>query len=220
MGIKVIITGATGFVGEGVLLECLEHPQIDQILIAGRRPYNKSHPKIREIIIPDFMDIEAFTEQLKGYDACFFCAGISSRGLSEKEYRYITYDITLHFAEKLASLNPGMIFNYISGAMTDSSEKGKIMWARIKGRTENALMQLPFRKVYNFRPGFIKPLNGQQNVSGFYKFIGNIFPFLRIFIPNMLIDMHDVGLAMINTVLYGYSKNILEISDMKLLTSK
>src|SRR5271168_2968449 len=160
--LRVIITGATGFVGEGVLFECLEHPAIEQVLLVSRKPYGLAHPKVRECIVPDFLDLDAVTGQLTGYDACFYCAGISSRGMSEANYSRITYDTTMHFAQKLAGLNPQMTFCHVSGSLTDSSEKGRVMWARVKGKTENALMRLPFKKVYNFRPGFMRPTPGQQ----------------------------------------------------------
>ena len=135
--LRIIITGATGMVGEGVLLECLEHPAVGQVLMVNRKPYPAKHPKLKECIVPDFLDLDGFTTQLIGYDACFYCAGVSSRGMSESEYSHITYDVTMHFAHKLASLNPRMIFDYVSGSLTDSTEKGRIMWARVKGKTEN-----------------------------------------------------------------------------------
>lgn len=169
MNFKVIITGATGMVGEGVLLECLQHPAIAEVLMVNRRPFALQHPKLKELILPDFLNPEGHDEALSGYDACFFCAGISSIGMKEAQYHTITYDTTLAFARKLASLNPAMIFDYISGAHTDSSEKGKLMWARVKGKTENALARLPFKQVYNFRPGFIKPSPQQKMYAGSLK---------------------------------------------------
>jgi uncharacterized protein YbjT (DUF2867 family) len=214
---KVIITGATGMVGEGVLFECLEHPAVEQVLIVNRRPYRETHPKLKQCVIPDFLDLDGFTSQLTGYDACFYCAGISSRGMTESEYRHVTYDVTMHFAGKLASLNPQMIFGYVSGALTDSSEKGRIMWARVKGKTENALMRSAFRKVYNFRPGFMKAMPGQQNIKPYYGAIGWLYPVLRLVFPNHVSTMRDVGLAMINSVLKGYPKQILEIKDINSL---
>jgi uncharacterized protein YbjT (DUF2867 family) len=215
--LKVIITGATGMVGEGVLFECLEHPAIEQVLMVNRKPYSAQHPKLKECIVPDFLDLDEFTNQLTGYDACFYCAGVSSRGMSESEYSHITYDITIHFAHTLARLNPQMIFNYVSGSLTDSSEKGRIMWARVKGKTENDLMRSGFRKVYNFRPGFMQPTPGQHNVKSYYKIIGWLYPFLRVLLPNQVSTMHEVGLAMINSVLKGYPKHVLEIRDINSL---
>ena len=167
--------------------------------------------------MPDFLDLGGFTSQLTGYDACFYCAGVSSRGMSESEYSRITYDITIHFAQELASLDPQMIFVYVSGALTDSSEKGRVMWARVKGRTENALMRCGFRRVYNFRPGFMKPTPGQRNIQWYYKAIGWMYPILRVALGNQVSTMRDVGLAMIHSVLKGYPKQVLEIRDINSL---
>lgn len=217
MSIKVIITGATGMVGEGVLLGCLAHPEVSQVLIVNRRASGFKHPKLKECIAPDFMNLEKVTDQLKSYDACFYCAGVSSVGMKEAGYMHVTYEITMHFAETLAGLNPGMVFTYVSGAFTDSSEKGRSMWARVKGKTENALMRLPFKKVYNFRPAFIKPATGQTNIPGFYKYISWLFPVFHTFLPNRVCTMSDIGQAMINCVLKGYSRQILEVRDIKLL---
>ncbi len=215
---KVILTGATGMVGEGVLLECLQNPAVDQVLLINRKPYaGPAHPKLHEAIVPDFLHLESVTAQLAGYDACFFCAGVSSAGMKEPEYTHITYNLTLHFAETLARLNPHMTFCYISGAMTDSSEKGHTMWARVKGRTENALMRLPFRQVYNLRPGFMKATPGQQNIKVYYHLIGWAYPLLRTFFPNYASTLQEVALAMIHAVTRGYPKHILEIKDIKLL---
>ena len=215
--LRIIITGATGMVGEGVLLECLQHPAVGQVLMVNRKPYPAKHPKLKECIVPDFLDLDGFTTQLIGYDACFYCAGVSSRGMSESEYSHITYDVTMHFAHKLASLNPRMIFDYVSGSLTDSTEKGRIMWARVKGKTENTLMKCGFKRVYNFRPGFMKPTPGQRNIKSYYNFIGWLYPLLRLLFPNHVCTMREVGLAMINSVLKGYPKQILEISDIKAL---
>ena len=217
MEIKVIITGATGMVGEGVLFECLKHPDVSQVLIVNRRSYNINHPKLKECIIPDFFNLDEFTAQLTGYNACFYCAGVSSVGMKEPEYTRITYDTTIHFASKVASLNSNMIFVFVSGSLTDSSETGKIMWARVKGKTENALMKLPFKKVYNFRPGFMKATQGQKNIKSYYKLIAPLYPVLRLIIPSQLSTMSDVGLAMINTVTKSYPKQILEIKDINSL---
>ncbi len=215
--LRVIVTGATGMVGEGVLLECLEHPAIEQVLMVNRKSYPAKHPKLSQCIVPDFLHLDGFASQLTGYDACFYCAGISSRGMSESAYSHITYDITTHFAQTLASLNPRMIFGYVSGSLTDSSEKGNLMWARVKGKTENALMRLGFQKVYNFRPGFMQPTPGQQNIKAYYKAIGWFYPALRVLLPNHVSTMREVGLAMINSVLKGYPKQVLEIKDIKSL---
>lgn len=220
MGIKVIITGSTGMVGEGVLFQCLEHPEVTQVLMVNRRHYSLTHPKLKELIIPDFLNLDEFTGSLTGYDACFFCAGVSSLGMKEAEYYHITYDVTIHFAQKLADLNPGMVFTYVSGALTDSTENGKVMWARAKGKTEKALMQLPFKKVYNFRPGFMKPAPGQKNIKGIYKPVIGLYPIMRLIMPNQLLTMRDMGRAMINSVLKGCPKQILEIKDIKALSEE
>jgi uncharacterized protein YbjT (DUF2867 family) len=218
--LKVIITGATGMVGEGVLFECLEHPAIKGVLLVSRKPYGATYPKMKELIVPDFLDLDGFTSQLTGYDACFYCAGVSSTGMSEAEYSHITYDITLNFARKLASLNPGMVFDFVSGSHTDSSEKGRLMWARVKGKTENALMKCGFRRVYNFRPGFMKPTPGQRNIKSYYGLIGWLYPILKVFLPSHVSTMSQVGKAMINSIVRGYPKPILEIKDINALANE
>jgi uncharacterized protein YbjT (DUF2867 family) len=215
--LAVIITGATGMVGEGVLFACLEHPAIEKVLLVSRKSYPARHPKLKECIVPDFLDLDGFRAQLTGYDACFYCAGVSSRGMTESDYSHVTYEITMGFAHKLAVLNPQMVFDYVSGSLTDSSEQGRIMWARVKGKTENALMRAGFRKVYNFRPGFMKPTPGQQNIKPYYKVIGGIYPLLHGLFPNLVSTVHEVGLAMINSVLEGYPKSVLEIRDINAL---
>ncbi|MEO6685085.1 MAG: NAD-dependent epimerase/dehydratase family protein [Dyadobacter sp.] len=163
--LKIILTGSTGFVGEGVLLETLNHPAIQEVLMVNRKHFDLQHPKLKELIVPDFLNLDGFSEDLSGYDACFFCAGISSAGMKEAKYMHITYDTTLQFAKALLAINPDLVFNFVSGSHTDSSEKGKIMWARVKGKTENALMKLPFRKEFNYRPGAMLPSEGQKNVK-------------------------------------------------------
>ncbi len=215
--LKVIITGATGMVGEGVLLECLQNSSVEKVLVVSRKPYNAQHPKLDQCIVPDFLNLDAFTNQLTGYDACFYCAGVSSAGMKEAEYTRITYDVTLHFAKTLSALNPQMVFDYVSGALTDSSGKGRVMWARVKGKTENDLMKLPFRRVYNFRPGFMKATPGQKNIKWYYGFIGWMYPLLRVILPNQVSTLRDVALAMINTVLIGFPKQILEVKDINIL---
>ncbi|RIV46901.1 NAD-dependent epimerase/dehydratase family protein [Flagellimonas pelagia] len=214
MGLKIVLTGATGMVGEGVLMECLQNDEVSEILLVSRRHYPLKHTKVRELLIPDFLDIESHSEILKDYDACFYCAGVSSVGMNETEYTNITYDTTLHFAKTLSRLNPKMVFNFVTGSHTDSSEKGKLMWARVKGKTENDLMKLPFKGQYNFRPGFMKPFKEQQNVKWFFTPIIWVFPLL---FPKRSLTLSEVGRAMINTASNGYSKKVLEISDIKLL---
>jgi uncharacterized protein YbjT (DUF2867 family) len=212
MEIRIIITGATGFVGEGVLLECLSNAQVKEVLMVNRRPFDLKHPKLKECIVPDFMNPDAVANQLAGYDACFYCAGISSVGMDEKKYTYITYDTTMAFAKKLLEVNKEITFCFVSGGHTDSSEKGKVMWARVKGKTENALGALSFKKQYNFRPGFMKPTPGQKNAKWLYKFLGGIMPLL---LPKQSCKMKEVGLSMINAVLKGYPKQTLEVKDIK-----
>ena len=212
---KVIITGATGMVGEGVLLECLQHKNVEEILLIGRKPYGLQHPKLKQLIVPDFLKISAYANQLYGYDACFFCAGISSLGMNEEKYTAVTYNTTLFFAKTLEQLNPSMVFNYVSGAGTDSSEKGRLMWARVKGKTENDLMQLGFKGQYNFRPAIMLPTTGQKSLKTSYKILGSIFKYL---LPKSTLKLSEVGKAMINTVIKGYHKQVLEVADIKLLS--
>lgn len=212
---NVIITGATGMVGEGVLFECLENAQVKKVLMVNRKHYQLDHPKLSELIIPDFSKPQAFAEKLKGYDACFYCAGISSVGMKEEEFTKITYNVTLAFAKQLVQLDPNMIFNFVTGTKTDSTEKGKVMWARVKGRTENDLMKLGFKGQYNFRPGVMKGTKGQKNVKTAYKILG---PLLAPFFPGKTLTLKAVGIAMINTVLKGYQKQILEIDDIDALS--
>lgn len=211
-GIKVIITGATGMVGEGVLFECLQNQKVDKVLIINRRHYEFDHPRLKELIVPDFFQLEAFAENIKGYDACFFCAGVSSVGMNEEKYTHLTYDTTLSFANTMAGCNPNMVFTYVSGSSTDSSEKGRLMWARVKGKTENDLMKLPFKAAYNFRPGIMLPFEGQKNWKNIYKLIGKG---IKLFAPRSVLTMHQVGQAMINVATSGYSKPILEIADIR-----
>ncbi|WP_153800914.1 NAD-dependent epimerase/dehydratase family protein [Foetidibacter luteolus] len=212
--LKVIITGATGMVGEGVLFECLENKNVGEVLMINRRHYERQHTKLKELIVPDFFDIEKFSEHVTGYDACFFCAGISSVGMKEDKYTRITYDTTMAFAKALLAANNNMVFTYVSGSHTDSTEKGRVMWARVKGKTENQLAKLPFKAEYNFRPGIMLPFAGQQNWKSVYKFIAKV---IRVFAPGSVLTMQEVGRAMINAVIRGYPKQILEITDIKQL---
>lgn len=218
MGLKVIITGTTGMVGEGVLFECLENPAVDRVLSVTRKKYDMEHPKLQQCLIPDFFNLQAFTDQLSGYDACFFCAGISSIGMNEMDYTRITYDLTLNLATLLAKLNPGMTFIYVSGASTDSTAKGRTMWARVKGKTENDLLRLPFRQVYNFRPAFMKDTKGQKNVKSIFKIILVLYPIVKLIIPNSVSTLTQVGKAMINASLNGYEKKVLEVADINTLS--
>jgi uncharacterized protein YbjT (DUF2867 family) len=213
MKLKTIITGATGMVGEGVLLECLNHPDVEQVLVINRKPGGVSHPKLREIIHADFFDLASIEQQLIGYNACFFCLGVSSVGMSREEYKHITYDLTLNVGKLLAELNPEMTFCYVTGAGTDSSEQGRTGWANVKGATENALMRL-FKHSYMFRPGFMKATPGQKNVKSYYKFLAWLYPIGRALYPSGFCTLEEVGRAMINAVSKGYPKQILEVKDI------
>jgi hypothetical protein len=214
MSIKALITGTTGMVGEGVLHECLMHPDVDQVLVINREPCGISHPKLKEIIHRDFFDLSPIADQLSGYNACFFCLGVSSVGMGEDEYRHLTYDLTLHMAQILTKRNTDMTFCYVSGSGTDSSEKGKLMWARVKGKTENDLMKLPFKKVYAFRPALIQPTPGLKNTLKLYTYFGWLSPIIKMLIPGMVCTLREMGLAMINTVNKGPEKNVLEVKDI------
>lgn len=218
--LHVIITGATGMVGEGVLHECLQNNDVAGVLVINRKPGGVVHPKLREIIHADFYDLNPIRDQLKGYDACFFCLGVSAIGKSEEEYYRMTYTLTLSFAGVLAEQNPGMTFCYISGSGTDSSEKGRAMWARVKGKTENDLMKLPFKKAYAFRPGYMQPTKGLRNTKPYYKFMSWMYPFLRTVFPGMVSTLKELGDAMINTAVSGYSKPVLEVKDIVQMAHK
>lgn len=218
MPMKVILTGTTGMVGEGVLLECLDNPTVDHVLSVSRRSCGRTHAKLTECLVPDFRDVSAVREQLRGYDACFYCAGISSVGLTEEAYTTITYETPLRFAEALLALNPGMVFCHLSGASTDSTEAGRMMWARVKGRAENALLRLPFRAVYNFRPGLMKPAAGQRNVKGVLKVASVLYPVLSRLTTGL--TMGEVSQAMIHAAEGGAPKGVLEAQDMKTLAAR
>jgi len=216
---KVILTGTTGMVGEGVLLECLSSPQTAEVLSVSRKPIGIKHPKLKQYIVSDFTALAENDQMLQGFDACFFCAGVSSIGMTESEYARITYDTTLFFANAL-STKPQMTFAYISGAGTYSSEKGRLMWARVKGRTENALMKLPFKQVFAFRPGAMKYTEGQKNVSGMNKFLSFLYPAFKTLFPNTANTVRQLGQAMIYAAQNGYQKKVIEVSDIKILADK
>ena len=217
MKIKVIITGATGMVGEGVLIECLKHPDVEQVLVINRKPGGVSHPKLREVIHTDFFNLTPIESQLSGYNACYFCLGISSVGISKEEYKHITYDLTLHAGQLLAKLNPDMTFCYVTGGGTDSSEQGRIAWARVKGATENALLRL-FKNAYMFRPGFMKATPGQKNIKSYYAWLAWLYPIGRALYPKGFCTLAEVGQAMINVTTRGSSKQILEVKDIVALS--
>ncbi|MGA1977148.1 MAG: NAD-dependent epimerase/dehydratase family protein [Bacteroidales bacterium] len=220
MKINAIITGATGMVGEGVLRESLSSSDVERILVIGRRPCRISDPRLTEILLDDFLDISAVMDQLRGYNACFFCLGVSSVGMNKDDYYRVTYTLTMHFAEKLAEVNPEMTFCYISGAGTDSSENGPVRWARVKGKTENDLMKLPFRKVYAFRPGLLKPSKDMRNVHKYYRIFIPLYPFMRAMFPRTVSTLSELGMSMIHSVSEGYGKNVLEVRDIVKLAGK
>jgi uncharacterized protein YbjT (DUF2867 family) len=215
---NVILFGATGMVGQGVLRECLLDPSVQKVLSIVRTPSNQQHPKLRELIHTDFFNYSAIESQLTGFDACFFCLGVSSAGMSEAQYTHFTHDLTLAAASTLARLNPRMTFIYVSGAGTDSSERGRTMWARVKGRTENDLLKLPFRAAYMFRPGFIQPLHGIRSKTKLYQFLYNIlspiFPLVKAAFPRHITTTEQIGRAMLNVAQNGSPKPLLEPADI------
>lgn len=220
MKIRAIITGATGMVGEGVLHECLQHPDVEQVVVINRKPGGVSHPKLREIIHANFFNLTPIESRLGGYNACFFCLGVSSVGMNEAEYHRLTYDLTLHVAQTLSKLNSDMTFCYVSGAGTDSTTQGRMMWARVKGATENALLQLPFKKAYMFRPGALRPTEGLKNVKSYYRYLAWLYPIGRALYPAGFSTLQELGLAMIKSVSIGYQKPILEVKDFVQLAKR
>jgi len=217
--VKLIITGASGMVGEGVLFACLQREDVESILVVGRRPCGTTHPKLKEIIHQDFFNLSPIEGQLNGYDGCLFCLGVSSVGMKENVYYKMTYELTMNFAKTLAKQNPSMAFCYISGASTDSTEKGRLNWARVKGKTENDLMKL-FKRAYNFRPGGLEPTKGQKNVLRIYSYLGWLIPVFKFFSPNSVCKLEDLGNAMANAVAKGSEKQILEVPDIMALSKK
>jgi uncharacterized protein YbjT (DUF2867 family) len=214
MKLRAIVTGATGMVGEGVLQECLENPEVEVVLVLGRKSCGVSHPKLKEVLHNNFYDLSAIADKLSGYNACFFCLGVSSVGMKEADYYKVTYTLTMHVAETLVKRNTDMSFCYVSGAATDSTEKGRSMWARVKGKTENDLMKLPFKGVYNFRPGFMKAAKGARNTPGLYKAMQWMYPFLRAAFPKFACTLKEVAQAMIYVSSKRYEKHILEVTDI------
>ena len=216
---KVILFGATGMVGQGVLRECLRATDVTEVFAVGRTGTGQSHGKLKEALQPDLFDLSPLRGKLTGYDACFFCLGVSVSGMTEAQYGHLTYDLALAAAEFLAKLNPRMVFTYVSGAGTDSSEKGKSMWARVKGKTENELLRLPFKAAYMFRPGIIQPLHGIRSKTRayriFYTFAGPLLPLLKRLFPDQVLTTEQVGRAMLEVVRNGAPGNILEIADIR-----
>ena len=215
---KVILFGATGMVGQGVLRECLIDPGIESVLAVGRSPTGQQHARLREIVHDDFLDYSAIESQLAGYDACFFCLGVSSVGMNEDRYRHLTYDITMAAATILAKLNPRMVFIYVTGRGTDSTEQGRLMWARVKGKTENDLLKLPFKAAYMFRPAGIQPLHGIRSktawVQAIYVATAPLLTLLNRVAPKYMTTTEQVGRAMIKVAKDGYPKPVLESEDI------
>jgi uncharacterized protein YbjT (DUF2867 family) len=215
---RVILTGATGMVGQGVLRECLLDQTVTEVLSLARSSVQQQNPKLRELLLPDLAILSGHQSELANFDACFFCAGVSSAGTSEENYTRLTYDLTLSFARTIAPLNPQMTFVYVSGAGTDSTEKGRSMWARVKGRTENALLRLPFKAAYMFRPGFIQPLHGIRSKTRLYQFFYDlltpVMPLLKGRFPKYLTTTEQLGRAMIHVAKSGYPKPILDPEDI------
>ncbi|MDR3684556.1 MAG: epimerase [Geothrix sp.] len=218
---KILLFGATGMIGQGVLRECLLDPRVTEVLTVGRSLSGQTHPKLREILHQDFFDFSTIEGDLSGLDACFFCLGVSSAGLTEEAYRRVTHDLTLAAAQTLSRLNPGMTFSYVSGAGTDSTERGRVMWARVKGQTENALLRLPFKAVYLFRPGLIQPLHGITSSTRLYRILyralGPVLPLLKAAWPNSLTTTEQLGKAMIHAALRGAPRPVLETRDINQL---
>jgi uncharacterized protein YbjT (DUF2867 family) len=216
---NILLFGATGMVGQGVLRECLLAQDVQQVQTVGRTAGSTPNPKLREVVHGDLLHYDAIRDSLAGFDACFFCLGVSSNGMSEPDYERVTYGFTLAAAETLSTLNPGMTFVYVSGAGTDSSEQGRSMWARVKGRTENTLLRLPFAAAYMFRPGVIEPLDGIKSKTASYRIfymLGKpLLPLLRMAFPNQILTTRQIGKAMLNVARRGFRKSILEASDIR-----
>jgi len=215
---KVILFGGSGMVGQGVLRECLIDPGVKTVLSVGRSLLGLQHPKLREIRHEDFTDYSAIEPQLAGFDACFFCLGVSSIGMDEARYRHLTYDITMAAARTLSRLNPGMVFTYVTGRGTDSAEHGSLMWARVKGKTENDLLKLPFKAAYMFRPAGIQPLHGVRSKTGWvnaiYTVTAPLLSYLVRVAPNQMTTSERLGRAMIAVARDGYPKPVLESADI------
>jgi uncharacterized protein YbjT (DUF2867 family) len=215
---KVILFGATGMVGQGVLRECLIDPGVESVLAVGRSPTGQAHAKLREIVHVNFTDFSAIESELSGYDACFFCLGVSSVGMDAERYRHLTYDITMAAATTLARLNPQMVFTYVTGRSTDSTEQGSQMWARVKGKTENDLLKLPFKAAYMFRPAGIQPLHGVKSktawVNAIYVVAAPLLSYLARTSPKYMTTSEKLGRAMIKVARDGYPNPILESEDI------
>ncbi len=218
--LRIVLTGSTGMVGEGVLNECMNHPEVESILVINRRASGIYHPKVSEILHEDFNNISGIAGRLWEYNTCFFCSGISSLGKKEEEFEKLTYTLTINFAEGIKKSGADFVFCYISGAGTDSTENSRTMWARVKGRTENQLMKMGFRCVYNFRPGILIPTPGMKNTLSFYKYFGWLAPVIKLVAPNSINTLKELGLAMISAAHSGYNKNVIEVSDIHHLAKR
>ena len=208
-------------VGQGALRECLDHADVTSVLVVGRSSSGIKHEKAREVIHDDFLDYSGIEDALRGYDACFFCLGVSAAGMSEQDYHRVTYEFTLRAAETLAKLNPDMTFCYLSGTGTDSTERDRSMWARVKGKTENHLMRLPFKAAFMFRPGYIQPLKGIKSKTRLYRLsyavVGPFYPVLKTLFPHFVTTTEKLGLAMIRVAGTGYPRQVLENRDINAL---
>lgn len=213
--VRLILTGATGMVGEGVLNACIESEAVASVLVVTRRPTDVTHPKVKEIIHQDFFDLTPIREELDGYDGCLFCLGVTSVGKTQASYTKLTYDLTMQFAKTLCVINTDMCFCYISGKGTDRTEKSAIMWARVKGKTENDLDRLPFKKVFCFRPSFIRPTPGNRHTLKFYKYISWLFPVLRKCFPGSFCRLEELATAMIQAVFSPQHRGIYEVPDIQ-----
>ena len=214
---KAIITGATGMVGKGVLLECLDDDRVTSILVVNRQTINIEHPKLKEVLVKDFMKLDSIAEQLSGYDTCYFCAGISSIGKSEEVFSKITYDITVNFASAFLAQNPNSSICYVTGTGTDSTEKGNTMWARVKGKTENALLNMGFRSAFMFRPGYIQPLRGIHSKTGWYDYLYLVFKPIYLILkhfPSTATSTTNMGKAMINLTINKSSSQVLHSKEI------
>jgi len=218
---KVLLLGATGMVGQGVLRECLLADDVTEVVALGRTPTGQQHPKLHDLVHADLFDCHAVEAQLSGFDAGFFCIGVTSSGMAEAEYARLTHDLTLAVAQTLARLNPSMCFVYVSGAGADSSETSTTMWKRVRGRLENALQRLPFKAVYVFRPGIIQPLDGIRSKTvayrWFYALSRPLLPLLRVLMPAVVLSTEVVGRAMLAVARYGAPKPVLEAADISAL---
>ena len=217
---KVIITGATGMVGEGVMHECLLDDNVTDILLISRKKYETNHPKVKQLILKDITALEKHSNEISGFDACFFCMGVSSVGMKEDKYTQLTYDLTMKFAKHIVKHNIGLTFTYVSGVGTDSSEKGKIMWARVKGKTENDLIALPFKSVFVFRPAIIQPTKGLKNTYTSYKILKPLLSLTNCIAPNYICTLSDLGKAMLEVTENGHHKPQIEVKEIKKLANE